>query len=248
MNSKMLANLQSKPTPQNDAYEKLGLNASSFVHVISKAGRQRMLSQRIGFLLLHLVLEEQLNGEVDRRALAALNESYEDFQNAHADLIGRSGHSDGPTMLTERVLVELSGKGANATDLIERSIAPVPQLAARFGTQDPNLPQECLTISHLIQTQLLQALQAVVNALQSDHDDYVAAKENERSARSDHVFAAVRDIRQAAHYSRMIALNAKISAERAGEFGREFGALTDEIKDISNRIVNSSEDIEANAR
>ncbi|MEM8921381.1 MAG: type IV pili methyl-accepting chemotaxis transducer N-terminal domain-containing protein, partial [Pseudomonadota bacterium] len=138
MNSKMLANLQSKPTPQNDAYEKLGLNASSFVHVISKAGRQRMLSQRIGFLLLHLVLEEQLNGEVDRRALAALNESYEDFQNAHADLIGRSGHSDGPTMLTERVLVELSGKGANATDLIERSIAPVPQLAARFGTQDPN--------------------------------------------------------------------------------------------------------------
>lgn len=55
--------------------------------------------------------------------------------------------------------------------------------------------------------------------------------------------SAVEEIQRASKFSRLIVLNAKISANWAGQHGKEFRALTDEIKQISDDITESSDDI-----
>ncbi len=68
-------------------------------------------------------------------------------------------------------------------------------------------------------------------------------RRDKRQEEAKRVMTALQEIQRASKFSRMIALNAKISADKAGPYGKEFGALTEELKNISSAITSSSEDI-----
>lgn len=97
-----------------------------------------------------------------------------------------------------------------------------------------------------IKSELLELLQANVAALEADYISFRRACDQQREEEALSVLAALNQIRKSAHLSRLVAFNAKISAIRAGECGRESGALTDELRRISDEIGQSSKLIVGN--
>ena len=103
--------------------------------------------------------------------------------------------------------------------------------------------QSVRTFADYIMQGLLVCLEEIVAAIQKDCEAFLEKARQKRGEDSREIIRCVDEIVSAAAFSRMIALNAKISAARAGEYGAEFSAFTNEIKDVSERISQSSESI-----
>lgn len=208
---------------------------NDFSSLIARAGRQRMLSQRAGLVVMLMAWPG-----AGRHYQPVFADIIEQFSAAHADILGliESGQDAGDLFPnTSEACFEGAGgvakrigtflqqaralcRGAEAATEIDG------QLAARFA-------QACMG-------SVLDDLEIIVSAIQKDCDAFLAKRNEVMARRAESIRQSVDDILAAAAFSRMVALNAKISAARAGEYGAEFSALTNEIKDVADRISKSS--------
>ncbi len=226
------------------------ISEDSFAKLISIAGRQRMLSQRVGFLFVTLNGYCEKGCALPAAHLAMLQAAIQDFTHGYAIL--RRGDPDQglPVLQSDRVEQVLCGKaggddcnGETGQQVIDRFLKETREGISDLEDGLPQPSDRANRYSAYVLGPLLQVLQAIVTALETDFEDEMKVRRERRAADVDRVMRALQEIQKASKFSRMVALNAKISADRAGPHGQEFGALTEEIKKISNNITESSQDI-----
>ncbi|WP_153770928.1 type IV pili methyl-accepting chemotaxis transducer N-terminal domain-containing protein [Labrenzia sp. CE80] len=217
-----------------------------FARLINIAGRQRMLSQRIGFLLMTMNSLCEKGEPIADELWTMLEGAVADFGHGYSILRHGDAAQDLPALKSARidkVLTQKQQKLESGGQVIDRFLSQTEDAMAAFK-EGRAQPRDVASIrSAYVLGPVLQVLQALVTALEADFEDEMAARRQERSTEVSRVKDALHEILKASRFSRMIALNAKISADRAGAHGREFGALTEEIKKISDNITESSRDI-----
>ncbi|MBO6892396.1 MAG: type IV pili methyl-accepting chemotaxis transducer N-terminal domain-containing protein [Roseibium sp.] len=219
------------------------LSEDIYGKLINIAGRQRMLSQRIGFLLLS-ASSQSTGGPMSPALLPMLDRALEDFCTGHGLLLNGDEDAGLPKLAYQRIDAVLKTADTECGQhLIERFVHEARAFILNIEKGDLPEPKELAAFSDLVLVDLLQTLQAVVSALEEDFAEEMQRRRDRRNEETRRVMDAIQEIQKASKFSRMIALNAKISADRAGPFGKEFGALTEELKQISAAITDSSENI-----
>lgn len=212
--------------------------------LINIAGRQRMLSQRIGFLFLTLSGQVEAGKPVPETLWDMLETALQDFRNGYRLLLIGDESAGLPALTSDRIRAVLDGKhGYGGRAVIELFLEDT-QKHMKALSLNKGLDRKTFdAFSNFVLEELLQTLQAIVTALEEDFADEMSRRRDQREEDAQRVMHALQEIQKASKFSRMIALNAKISADRAGPYGKEFGALTEELKNISSAITDSSEDI-----
>ncbi|WP_420411309.1 type IV pili methyl-accepting chemotaxis transducer N-terminal domain-containing protein [Roseibium sp.] len=224
------------------------LNENTFARLINIAGRQRMLSQRVGFLSVVLnsaqkQTEDQELRQSDSR-LEMLKIAAADFERGFAILRQGDPAQDLPFWDSDGIRAILAGTGSQkGLRTISHFMTETRHTISVLESGKTRPDQELEAFSTFVLTDVLGVLQQIVTALEHDFQIETAKRQKQRDQEIDRVRAAVEEIQRASKFSRLIALNAKISANRAGQHGSEFRALTDEIKQISDDITESSDDI-----
>lgn len=204
---------------------------------INLAGRQRMLSQRIG---LNLLIAAQGAPPAAAPALEALEAAVGQFAEAHAALFAPRG---APSILSRPASHAARAFDEGAPPPRRFIAAFIDEVAALAAALRRGERPDDACLAGLVPGRCNDVLAAMNRITQALEQDMVAAAETRARAaavRAARIATAARDIDGAARFSRMIALNAKIAAVRAGAVGLEFAALTEELKAIADRIQASS--------
>ena len=231
---------QSNASPSQNA-----ICEETFNQLIAVAGRQRMLSQRLG---LSLMLAASSSGEGAEasfdQALEMAGAVLEQFRASHEAILQEvSGTAERKRVfaITNACLFADGAGGASAE--LKRFLSQAEQHISSARSAGALDLQSVRKFADYIMQGLLACLEEIVGSIQKDCETFLEKTRQKRDEDSREVIRCVDEIVSAAAFSRMIALNAKISAARAGEYGAEFSALTNEIKDVSERISQSSESI-----
>jgi hypothetical protein len=220
------------------------VSESAYGRLINISARQRMLSQRIGFLFLTINTSLRNGAAAPDDLLDLLKTALSDFVEGYDVLRKGKPEDDLPFLNSARIRAILEGNGrTHGQDVIERFLSEVSEGVNGFARGEPMDEEKSAWFSGFVLRDLLAVLQSIVAAIETDFDEEMERRQKRRSEDVAKVMAALQEIQRASKFSRMIALNAKISANRAGPYGQEFGALTEQIKQISSDITESSEDI-----
>ncbi|MBA5777005.1 type IV pili methyl-accepting chemotaxis transducer N-terminal domain-containing protein [Stappia sp. F7233] len=219
--------------------EDAALSAPVFASLINLAGRQRMLSQRAGLFLLQFHALQQAGMPPSDDDIEAFGKTADDFRAAHRTLVEGNRETGIPKLFSGKVRDLLFGtaRGNQTIEHFCERCCHYGRLITGGGAYDL---AEFLRFVDFIKSDLLKVLQSVVAALEGDFLDFNKRSDERRAAETAAVLSALGQIQKSAHMSRLVAFNAKISSIRAGDYGREFGALTDELKKISDEIGESS--------
>ncbi|MDC7675432.1 type IV pili methyl-accepting chemotaxis transducer N-terminal domain-containing protein [Asticcacaulis machinosus] len=223
--------------------------AFSSTTLINLAGRQRMLSQRIGLLLMLRASQSatpELAFETDRTLDAAITT----FEASYALICdGRTDVSQPVTPLPHLKALLASNCRNHPQKTVHQRFSDFIATARRWA-EDLHSGREINPL-HLgffvsdITGPILERIADTLTAIEADIADIEAGQAADAAKDRARVMKAAEQIATAANVARMISFNARISAARAGEFGREFTALTNEIKAISDDIQAASKDIVA---
>ncbi|WP_310618372.1 hypothetical protein [Flexibacterium corallicola] len=207
--------------------------------LLGTMGRQRMLSQRIGLLLLNYLLKTSSKADPETDLLTSLDKALQDFQEAHELLLHGDKSRNLPAMVVGRVKETLYGKRCSI-QVIDEFMQQTRDILEILRKDEVPEPQELEHFTSFILSEVLEELQAVVIALEKEIQDFMGQNQHEAQKEKEKLAHAISKIQKASNYSRMVALNARISAHRAGKYGSEFGKLTEEMKGISDSITENS--------
>jgi hypothetical protein len=127
--------------------------------------------------------------------------------------------------------------------MIRAFVTQARALAHRLSSGEALDSAEVAPFAGQIAGPVLTRIAGMIDCLNADITQILKVRSAETTVQREKVMRAVGRIGQAADTARMISFNARISAARAGEFGREFTALTNEIKTISDDIQSASREI-----
>nr|WP_244574583.1 methyl-accepting chemotaxis protein [Cohaesibacter sp. ES.047] len=99
-------------------------------------------------------------------------------------------------------------------------------------------------VAGVIQQDALATLQRVVEALEAEFSARSQEQADTLSVSVSDAQKAIERIDRVARHSKLVSLNARVAAGRAGPFGEEFSALSREIKHLADRMLDAADDVQ----
>lgn len=200
--------------------------------LINIAGRQRMLSHRaVMFLALSQASDEAETAVLLGEAGVALSS----FDAGVQLLLHGDSAQSAPPLCSARVreiLVQPAGRGMIGGRVLEAFVTEGRACVDLLRAGDGGCGRQVRALAELAGGVLLPLLNAIVAAFEADLADALGV-EAERAADVRAVMGrALDDIERTASKIQLIAFNALIEAARAGDAGRAFSVIAEEIKNL----------------
>lgn len=213
--------------------------------LINIAGRQRMLSHRA---VMFLALSQAPGGGALDELLTEAGGALSSFEAGVRLLLHGDAEQSIPPLFSHRVRALLSqpipGHGGGAR-LLESFATRGTSCLQRLQAGDAACGGEIRALADLAGVVLLPLLNGIVAAFEQDLAEALQ-QEAERAADIRQVMTgALDDIEQTATRIRLIAFNALIEAARAGDSGRAFSVIAEEIKNLGAQTREESAKMQA---
>lgn len=211
-----------------------------FPELIDLAGRQRMLSQRIGYFLLKIRLCSVMGQAASPDDIEKLASAVELFDETHTILERGELRREDEVLTFKRVADSWSTEALSDVKNFVSSCKKVVASARDAVDLDQGL---VMSLVDAVPDTILKRLQDAVGMLQ---DEFSERSARDASALSDTISGAanaINRIENAARYSKFVSFNARIAAGRAGHYGAEFSALSNELKNVADSIEAAADDV-----
>lgn len=218
LSSDIKQNITNKKGGLNYTNSDFDITGETFGHLINISGRQRMLSQRI---ILNIFLTT--HGHED--ALKIVSDDLQLFKDSHHALV--IGNSEMPGVFFESLRQayygDLDGHNKNLAfiNLVEKTLNAYQ---SNYRTA-----QGLLDELGLLAMPIVKLLNQITQVYEAESKEFAKLEQKKRHS-------LMNDIQNIAKQAKIVAVNAQISAARAGEVGREFSVVATELTHITEKI------------
>lgn len=210
--------------------QQLGLQKSAYGQLINSAGKLRMLSHR-AMLFLNIIT---VTPDSEKRASAhtELSQILQAFKGILGMLIDGDQKLHVPPLFSPTARQILFDAPTEAKATIDGWLQQVEGLANQAQPSQEVIDQ----LTRFTTTEFLAILNRLTQAFADDHQHLL-------NQQSDAVSGVLDEIARITNQVRMISLNATIEAARAGDAGRAFEVVAQEIRALSARSQTASDHI-----